>query len=430
MLLPLNFPARRSIALGRFFGAGRTRCGSLGALVCLLLAITVARPLAADDLLVLVDGSERKGTITAISSEGWITLDGVAEAIELQQLRGVSRTVEKLKNSKATAHVHTIGGGRILANSVTLGSDGCEFSWALSKGDEKLKLPLEVVRAICFAPNDTSKPAGEALQKALGNIAGVQDRLLVKSGGGVQTLDGLFISVDDQEIKFEWKNKTRTLPRSRAYAVVLAGVAAAKPKDGQCLISLRDGSTLLGTLESLADGQLKLRPADQVSFSLPWTDIVGFSVRSNRIRYISEMTPKKVVEQTIVGLKRPWRRNQSVDGRPLTLGKKKFNSGLGVHSYCSLVYDVPAGFNLLTATIGIDDEATGGDCLFIVLADGKEKFRRRVRRSDKPFEMRVDVSGAKQVSLVVEPGADLDFSDHADWCDARLIKATPKKTKR
>ncbi|MCH8923846.1 MAG: NPCBM/NEW2 domain-containing protein [Planctomycetes bacterium] len=396
----------------------------------LIFALSPGRLLAADDRLVLVDGSEQTGSITAISSTGRITLEG-GKTTELQQLRSVSRTVEKLANPKVVAHIHTIGGGRILASRATLDEDACTFSWALSKADEKLKLPFEAVRAICFAPVDGSKAAGEALQTALKNTNSEQDRLLVKVGDGVQALDGLLHSVDDKSVVFERKDQKRTLPRSRIYAVVLAGVAAAKTKDGQCLISLRDGSTLFGTLESLADGQLKLIPAGESRITLRWSDVAGFSVRSDRIRFLSEMTPTKVVEQAIVGLKRHWRRNQSVDGRTLTLGKKQFKSGLGVHSYCALSYDVPAEFNLLTATIGIDAEAAGkGDCLFIVLADGKEKFRQRVRAADGPFDLRVNVSGAKQITLIVEPGADLDFSDHADWCDARLIKAVPAKPKR
>jgi hypothetical protein len=395
-----------------------------------LVALFTTSDLSAADKLVLVDGSEQTGAIAAISSEGKITLEGAA-SIELQELRSVSRTVEKLSNPKVVAHVHTIGGGRILASSATLGDNGCEFSWALSKDDKKLLLPFEAVRAICFAPGDENKKASAALQAAIKNITTEQDRLLIRTGDGVQSLDGLLHSVDDENVVFEWRKKKQTLPRSRAYAVVLAGVAAAKPKDGQCLVSLRDGSTIFGTIASLAGGQLKLIPAGDDSLTLPWTDVAGLSIRSDRIRFLSEMKPSKVVEQAIVGLQRSWRPNQSVGGRPLTLAKKQFKSGLGVHSYCSLTFAVPADFDLLTATIGIDDEATGGgDCIFVVLADGKEVFRRRVRAADKPFDLRVEVSGAKQVSLVVEPGADLDFSDHADWCDARLIKAAPAKSKR
>jgi hypothetical protein len=39
--------------------------------------------------------------------------------------------------------------------------------------------------------------------------------------------------------------------------------------------------------------------------------------------------------------------------------------------------------------------------------------------------MRIDIRERKQVTLIVEPGEDLDLADHANWCDARVIR--PKK---
>ena len=73
--------------------------------------------------------------------------------------------------------------------------------------------------------------------------------------------------------------------------------------------------------------------------------------------------------------------------------------------------------------IGIDDETNGrGDCIFLVLGDGKELFRARVTGTDEPRRIGVDIRGVRQVTLVVEPGEDLDLADHADWCDARMLK--------
>jgi hypothetical protein len=36
--------------------------------------------------------------------------------------------------------------------------------------------------------------------------------------------------------------------------------------------------------------------------------------------------------------------------------------------------------------------------------------------------VRVDVAGVDRLELAVEYGADLDFGDHANWCDARLVR--------
>ena len=78
---------------------------------------------------------------------------------------------------------------------------------------------------------------------------------------------------------------------------------------------------------------------------------------------------------------------------------------------------------MLAAVIGIDAETMGkGDCNFSVLADGESVFTRRVKGTDAPQEILVEIPRAKKVTLLVEPGAGLDLGDHADWCDVRFIK--------
>ena len=63
-----------------------------------------------------------------------------------------------------------------------------------------------------------------------------------------------------------------------------------------------------------------------------------------------------------------------------------------------------------------------GDCVFVVLADGEPLLTRRMRGNEPPEEIQLPIAGREQVTLVVEPGEGLDLADHADWCDARLIK--------
>ncbi|MEX0585305.1 MAG: NPCBM/NEW2 domain-containing protein, partial [Pirellulales bacterium] len=63
----------------------------------------------------------------------------------------------------------------------------------------------------------------------------------------------------------------------------------------------------------------------------------------------------------------------------------------------------------------------------VVLADGKEVLRQRMRGGEAPKEIRVSTAGADQVTLVVEPGEDLDLADHADWCDVRFVQSETKE---
>jgi hypothetical protein len=46
-----------------------------------------------------------------------------------------------------------------------------------------------------------------------------------------------------------------------------------------------------------------------------------------------------------------------------------------------------------------------------------------MRGTDPPHELRLLIKGREQIMLLVEPGEGLDMADHANWCDARLIKS-------
>ena len=158
--------------------------------------------------------------------------------------------------------------------------------------------------------------------------------------------------------------------------------------------------------------------------------MANISVVSDRLVWLSDLTPVDVTEQALVTQPMSWRRDQSVGGNPLTLNSGdgssdhvEFEKGLGVHAYCSLTYANDRDFNRLAATVGIDRETRGrGDCQFIVKGDGVELWSQRVRTTDPLVAVLVDITRVHEVSLVVEAGQQLDLADHADWAEARFLK--------
>ena len=100
-----------------------------------------------------------------------------------------------------------------------------------------------------------------------------------------------------------------------------------------------------------------------------------------------------------------------------------FDQGLGLAAGMRLTYDLDGDFELFTAMIGIDAETNRrGDCEFVVLGDGRELFRQRVRGRDEASLIKVDVSGVRELTIAVDPGKDLDISDHANWAEASLLQ--------
>jgi hypothetical protein len=56
------------------------------------------------------------------------------------------------------------------------------------------------------------------------------------------------------------------------------------------------------------------------------------------------------------------------------------------------------------------------------VADGEELLKQRMTSEDGPQRIDVPIRGRAEVTLLVEPGADLDLADYADWAEARFIR--------
>src|SRR4029079_3802779 len=96
------------------------------------------------------------------------------------------------------------------------------------------------------------------------------------------------------------------------------------------------------------------------------------TIRSTRVAFLSDLKPTEEVQQPIVTLALSAQRDKSAMGKPLTLGGRVYEKGLGGHARSSLPFATEKKWDVLAATIGLDAAAGGkGDCVFVVLVDGQ-----------------------------------------------------------
>jgi alpha-galactosidase len=116
--------------------------------------------------------------------------------------------------------------------------------------------------------------------------------------------------------------------------------------------------------------------------------------------------------------------DKSVDGHPLSIGGKKFQTGLGTHATSSLWINLKGNAEKFTAWVGVDDEEIGqpGSITFSVVGDDKILWKSDVMKSgDAAKLIEVDVRGVKTLLLSVGDAGDGITSDHADWADANFV---------
>ncbi len=121
--------------------------------------------------------------------------------------------------------------------------------------------------------------------------------------------------------------------------------------------------------------------------------------------------------------------DKSIEGKPLSLGGRKFAHGVGSHAPSAMWVQVN-GAKRFQVWVGLDDERTGqGSIRFVIYGGGKKLFDSGVMKGgDAPKQVDVDLSGLEQVLLVVTNAGDDNHNDHADWADARfIVDGTPPK---
>jgi hypothetical protein len=313
------------------------------------------------------------------------------------------------------AQVELHGGNRLWAKKISISNEIVRIEWL---GGPPLELSVDLLRGIRidFATHE--------YEKTLSAPPADTDRIFLKDDNGqISGIAGLVDSLDADNLKFEVGGQTRSLSRDKIYGVVFAQPVPVK-SPARCLVTFRDSSKLGGDKLSLSNGKATLSLNKQTEVKFDWPNVERVTIRSSRVRYLSDLTPAREEQTPIVTLPLPAQRDKSVSGGLLTVGVQSFEKGLGVHSRSVLTFATAGNWDVFLATIGLDEVSNGkGDCIFQVLADGKSIFERRINRQDSSaVEIKLPITGCRELTLLVEPGVNLDLADHANWCDARLIK--------
>ena len=110
------------------------------------------------------------------------------------------------------------------------------------------------------------------------------------------------------------------------------------------------------------------------------------------------------------------------DGVTMKFDGKVFKKGIGVHSNSKIKYMIDGKYKTFTSYIGLDD-VTGdkGSVVFQIWGDGTRLYDSGVMTgATAAKKISVDVSGKKELWLVVNDANDGRAYDHADWADAKL----------
>ncbi|MCC5830159.1 MAG: NPCBM/NEW2 domain-containing protein [Phycisphaeraceae bacterium] len=377
--------------------------------------------------ITLLDGTTVEGSIRTWG-ESAVRLAGEDSDRDPLTIRRAVRTDASPSTRSVEHWVHFASGGKLGASNVTVAEGLLNAQTRYGR----MSFNLESIKAVSLseAPDGLSTELFDASLRA-GDVR--EDRLFAVQPATddrparVLPVTGVLEGIGDENVGFNFRGESRSIGRERVIGVRLATPDALPTNVWTA--HLVDGSSI-PAVRVTRDGNravLELGPGEDQVARVPWTAVWRIDVRSDRMVFLSDLNPVEVVEDPLLDIARPWQRDRNVHGGDLVIGERTFEKGLGVRSYCRLTFEIGGRYETFAVTMGIDALTRGaGDCEFVVLADGREVLRQRVRGIDPPRPVTVPIAGVQRLTLVVEYGEDLSLSDIANWADARLLKPMPE----
>lgn len=254
------------------------------------------------------------------------------------------------------------------------------------------------------------------------------DLLVIKKDEVLDHLGGVTGDVA-AKIRFILDGEEVPVSREKVYGILFRRKPPKLPKV-LCQVALTSGDVLQAGKIDFDGSQFRVRFAGNFSAQLAADSVSGIDFSAGKIRYLSQLEPREVLSVPFFDpiSYREYRRDRSLDGTPLMLAGKSYSRGLAINSRTTLRYRIGGEFSRFQAVMGIDD-AVGrqGNVTVVISGDGRQLFSGPVRGDgddDAPRTqlLDLDVSGVRDLEILVDFGDDNNTGDYLDLADARLVK--------
>lgn len=392
-------------------------------------ALLTAALLAAPQVkLVTLDGDERQGELRGISAAA-VTLvgvegvdDGTVEAPLANVLEVEFPAADPADHpAPAPILVELTDGSRIACTGVELGARDATLE---TRSAGKLTVPVTSVAAVRFV--DAAGPHQETWNELRDRDANT-DLLVVKKGDVLDHLAGVVESVDEKSVQFLFDGNKIPVARDRVFGLIYTGRDAAKGEP-VCEVRLAGDERINARALELKDEAIELDLLAGGKLTVPVAAVRSLDFSLGKVRFLSQMEPREVKYTPFFDVTWEYRRDSNLDGEPIRVGDQTFRRGLCIHSKTQLRYRLGGEYRRFQAQMGID-RAVGreGDVKVTiggVTTTGQDRrlFEGDVKGTDDPVSLDLDVTGLRDLEILVDFGGNLDIADHLSLGDARVIK--------
>ena len=301
----------------------------------------------------------------------------------------------------------------------------------------ELTISLSQVRAIRFGKQSD---AGDAWVSMLQRNRS-KDLLVLpkkKKAGELDPTTGVVGKIGVESLAFVLGGDEIPVKRTRVYGVIYARKPVA-PTGGFVVEASGDRIAASDVKWNAADSVLEVQAAGGMSIPVRSQYLNRIDCSGGKIRYLDEMKPvfhdfASVLPDELYKKIFRYRVNETMDGQPLRLGGKTYARGLWIHSKTTLRYALDGQYSRFETIAGIDDDISRRDktkARLTIKADQRVLFDEDVWITDKPRPLKLDITDAQTLEIVVGFGEQSDdgspplhaaLQDWVDLADAKVLK--------
>lgn len=400
----------------------------VGTITCALWLATVQQPSkpAAPVFVVHTAASAPvKGSISSINDKWTVLLVGTPQLrIDGGDFLSLRRVEMPLPATPQEPHVAFVNGDRLVGTVGELVGEKLSFTAQGGKAPE-MSLPLSALSMLWLAdPANVERP--DLLRRRLVVEKRSHDLIWLRNGdflqGNLVKLDGeaLVMEIDRKDVKVE-------RPTAAVIALNTELSRSLKAEGSHGYLVLSNGSRLTVNAVRADQRTLTCQTIFGAKFELPLEQVVALDQRQGRAVYLSDLKPTAYqYTPYLPGLTYPLMNDANVLGDELRLGGSAFSKGLGMHTPSRVSYALAGAYRRFECVVGLD-EHTGqqGSARIKVLLDGKPvdlDADKELTVRDGPRSLQVNVTGGKELTLLVETGRFPFVQGQVNWGDARLVK--------
>jgi hypothetical protein len=303
---------------------------------------------------------------------------------------------------------------------------GKEVEIAVVGSGSGVRIPLTAVASLLNEAHDAAVRQ-EWQEKVLAK-KGNQDVLAVKLNGIINPLDGTLGEVNDKgEILFEYEvggsRRKKDVDPGRVQGLVFTRSLGAGAPAPFCKAQDLNQSVLVAAKVALEGDKFVIATVAGAKVEYPRASLVRLDFTNDKVVYLSDLKPAELIEKSKQGRKDNVRLDKNLENATIQLEGQPYGKGLAVHAHTELLYKLDGKYKKFEAVVGMDDTVGGdGHPLVKIEADGKELFAGTITRKDKCAKLDKDVTGVKQLRILVTSNGLFDFGDHVDIANAKLSK--------